>query len=324
MRASPPAPIAREGAIRASDTVLPYLLVPVGIASRIAPSRAIAAGGDGRSPAPTKGFHHHGSGRSSQLSWSWRSPHDRVTVRWSPAWSLPLPRSRRSPRSSSNPILSCRSSLPELAPAVEQIQTLASQRSSPVTHRSRASSKPMACISSIQGRARRIPRSQGNRRQPLHRGRRCRPHAPRRHDARRGGRRSTSPSASRPTSKTATLPARAVGFDRLVVGEIFEIPCVAFDVETPDDAHDLAASGADLSRCASLPDCSSRTSRLTSHPSSRNWPIRHPRPDAVAHEQSRSRNEQSSARLSRGCRCWRRRRRPRRDRATARCRTLHP
>jgi thiamine-phosphate pyrophosphorylase len=28
--------------------------------------------------------------------------------------------------------------------------------------------------------------------------------------------------------------------------EIFEIPCVAFDVETPDDAHDLAASGADF------------------------------------------------------------------------------
>ncbi|MGA7115798.1 MAG: thiamine phosphate synthase [Hyphomicrobium sp.] len=28
--------------------------------------------------------------------------------------------------------------------------------------------------------------------------------------------------------------------------EIFEIPCVAFDVETPEDAHDLAASGADF------------------------------------------------------------------------------
>lgn len=28
--------------------------------------------------------------------------------------------------------------------------------------------------------------------------------------------------------------------------EIFEIPCVAFDVDTPDDAHDLAASGADF------------------------------------------------------------------------------
>jgi thiamine-phosphate pyrophosphorylase len=28
--------------------------------------------------------------------------------------------------------------------------------------------------------------------------------------------------------------------------EIFEVPCVAFDVETPEDAHDLAASGADF------------------------------------------------------------------------------
>lgn len=28
--------------------------------------------------------------------------------------------------------------------------------------------------------------------------------------------------------------------------EIFEIPCVAFDVETPHDAHDLAISGADF------------------------------------------------------------------------------
>jgi thiamine-phosphate pyrophosphorylase len=28
--------------------------------------------------------------------------------------------------------------------------------------------------------------------------------------------------------------------------EIFEVPCVAFDVDTADDAHDLAASGADF------------------------------------------------------------------------------
>lgn len=28
--------------------------------------------------------------------------------------------------------------------------------------------------------------------------------------------------------------------------EIFEVPCVAFDVETPEEAHDLAASGADF------------------------------------------------------------------------------
>ena len=128
------------------------------------------------------------------------------------------------------------------------------RRCSPAMPSSRAPCAPTACISDAgKDLAGAYEQARGILGRPRHRRRRCRHLPPRRHDAGRGRRRLHRLRRARRISRIATR--RRARRDELIAwwAEIFEVPCVAFDVETARGGRGAGAGPAPTSSAVQLP-----------------------------------------------------------------------